>query len=238
MTHCVTPKWSRRSMNSSWPWSRLRCTQPDSRAVRPGRRGAIDRNDGYDRDASAGSGNPAQSTRNRAFCQPLAMKTKAKADNVPYCPAGIGCIAGSMTLITDNGHLAEFCRAVAQAEFVAVDTEFMREKTYWPILCLVQIAGPDGAAAIDPLAPGNRPGAAVRPDGRSASSQGVPCGASGYRDFLPSDRRGAGPDLRHPDRRHGLRLRRNRRATRRWPPSWPAPRSTNRRVSPTGRTAP
>jgi ribonuclease D len=59
-----------------------------------------------------------------------------------------------MTLITDSGALAEFCRSVADADFVAVDTEFMREKTYWPILCLVQIAGPDSAVAIDPLAPG------------------------------------------------------------------------------------
>ena len=59
-----------------------------------------------------------------------------------------------MSLITETDALAAFCGRLAGADFIAVDTEFMREKTYWPILCLVQIAGPDEAAAIDPLAPG------------------------------------------------------------------------------------
>ncbi|MCP5368749.1 MAG: ribonuclease D [Hyphomicrobiales bacterium] len=59
-----------------------------------------------------------------------------------------------MTLITDNKALAAFCHEVAGAEYLTVDTEFMREKTYWPELCLVQVAGPGAAAAIDPLAPG------------------------------------------------------------------------------------
>jgi ribonuclease D len=59
-----------------------------------------------------------------------------------------------MTLITDSGALAEFCERQQGADFVAVDTEFMRERTYWPILCLVQVAGPEEAAAIDALAPG------------------------------------------------------------------------------------
>jgi len=59
-----------------------------------------------------------------------------------------------MSVITDSAELAAFCRRLAQAEFVTVDTEFMRERTYWPVLCLVQLAGPEEAAAIDPLAPG------------------------------------------------------------------------------------
>jgi ribonuclease D len=59
-----------------------------------------------------------------------------------------------MTLITDTEALAGFCDRQKSAEFVAVDTEFMRERTYWPILCLAQVAGPDEAVAIDPLAPG------------------------------------------------------------------------------------
>ena len=59
-----------------------------------------------------------------------------------------------MTLITDTEALAAFCARQKSAEFVAVDTEFMRERTYWPILCLAQVAGPDEAVAIDALAPG------------------------------------------------------------------------------------
>lgn len=58
------------------------------------------------------------------------------------------------TLITDQAELAAFCARQAAADYIAIDTEFMRESTYWPILCLVQIAGPEEAAAIDPLAPG------------------------------------------------------------------------------------
>jgi ribonuclease D len=59
-----------------------------------------------------------------------------------------------MTVITDSDALAQFCARQAGSRFVAVDTEFMRERTYWPILCLVQVAGPEEAAAIDALAPG------------------------------------------------------------------------------------
>src|SRR5258708_14335422 len=59
-----------------------------------------------------------------------------------------------MTLITDSGALAAFCERLRDVAFVAVDTEFMRERTYWPILCVVQVAGPEEAVAIDALAPG------------------------------------------------------------------------------------
>lgn len=59
-----------------------------------------------------------------------------------------------MTPIRDNEALAAFCARQRGAEFVAVDTEFMRERTYRPQLCLVQVAGPEESAAIDPLAEG------------------------------------------------------------------------------------
>lgn len=56
-------------------------------------------------------------------------------------------------LITNTDDLADLCARLAKADFVTVDTEFMRERTYWPQLCLVQLGGPDEAAAIDALAP-------------------------------------------------------------------------------------
>jgi ribonuclease D len=57
-------------------------------------------------------------------------------------------------LITDSKQLAEFCARMAKSHFVAVDTEFMRENTYYPELCLIQLADENEAAAIDPKADG------------------------------------------------------------------------------------
>ena len=59
-----------------------------------------------------------------------------------------------MTLITDSATLAAFCTRLKAESFVTVDTEFMRDRTYWPRLCLVQVGGEEEAAAIDPLASG------------------------------------------------------------------------------------
>ena len=57
-------------------------------------------------------------------------------------------------LITDSKVLAALCKRLAKSPFVTVDTEFMRESTFWPELCLIQIADADEAAAIDPMANG------------------------------------------------------------------------------------
>jgi ribonuclease D len=60
-----------------------------------------------------------------------------------------------MTPITSTADLADFCARLEGQAFVAVDTEFMRETTYWPKLCLIQAAAPGGIEAnIDPLAEG------------------------------------------------------------------------------------
>jgi ribonuclease D len=52
-------------------------------------------------------------------------------------------------LITTTGDLDQLCRQLSAEEFVTVDTEFMRERTYWPELCVVQLAGDHDVAVID-----------------------------------------------------------------------------------------
>jgi ribonuclease D len=58
-----------------------------------------------------------------------------------------------MDLITRTEDLAAVCAKLSTAPFIAVDTEFMREQTFWPRLCLVQIASGDREVLIDSLAP-------------------------------------------------------------------------------------
>jgi ribonuclease D len=57
-----------------------------------------------------------------------------------------------MQVITEGGPLKDFCAALKAGPFVAVDTEFMRESTFWPKLCLIQAAGQGAEAIIDPKA--------------------------------------------------------------------------------------
>ncbi|KQT45003.1 ribonuclease D [Devosia sp. BK] len=59
-----------------------------------------------------------------------------------------------MDLIVSTEALSAFCERAAQFDFVTVDTEFLRETTYWPRLCLIQAATDEEAVLIDPLADG------------------------------------------------------------------------------------
>ena len=59
-----------------------------------------------------------------------------------------------MKVITTTEELAATCERLGRQPYVTVDTEFLRENTFWPQLCLIQIAGPDEAVIIDgPWAP-------------------------------------------------------------------------------------
>ena len=60
----------------------------------------------------------------------------------------------AMTVIADSTSLTKFCDRLIKSSYITVDTEFMRDQTYWPRLCLVQIANEHEAAAIDTLAKG------------------------------------------------------------------------------------
>ena len=59
-----------------------------------------------------------------------------------------------MTLITTTRELAAVAERLRQEPYITIDTEFMRERTYWAKLCLVQLAGAHEAVAVDTLAPG------------------------------------------------------------------------------------
>src|SRR3954470_6482407 len=59
-----------------------------------------------------------------------------------------------MEPITSNQNLAAACQRLARHDFITVDTEFLRETTYYPLLCVVQLASTDEAVVIDTLADG------------------------------------------------------------------------------------
>jgi ribonuclease D len=63
-------------------------------------------------------------------------------------------LPAEMQPITTSEELAEVCARMARHPFVTVDTEFLRETTYYPLLCVAQMASPDEAVVIDTLAPG------------------------------------------------------------------------------------
>jgi ribonuclease D len=76
---------------------------------------------------------------------PVAIPLLAKAGGLRYIRP--------MHLITRSEELAEACAQLAKAPFVALDTEFMREQTFWPKLCLIQMAGEGTEVLVDSLAP-------------------------------------------------------------------------------------
>jgi len=59
---------------------------------------------------------------------------------------------GEIRLITETAELVKACEILAKGDFLAVDTEFHRETTYWPQVCLIQVASADYDVMVDPIA--------------------------------------------------------------------------------------
>ena len=59
-----------------------------------------------------------------------------------------------MRIVDNNGDLGSLIESLKDAPYLALDTEFMRDQTYWPKLCLIQVAAPGVEAIVDPLAEG------------------------------------------------------------------------------------
>ncbi len=57
-------------------------------------------------------------------------------------------------MIETTAELEAACLELAKSEFITIDTEFLRETTFWPVLCLIQMASPSTEVIVDPLAPG------------------------------------------------------------------------------------
>src|ERR1051325_7199193 len=61
---------------------------------------------------------------------------------------------GRMRIVETNEALAALVADLAQAPYLALDTEFLRDQTYYPKLCLLQVAAPGVEGIVDPLVPG------------------------------------------------------------------------------------
>lgn len=86
---------------------------------------------------------------------PSASQSRDRADRAERGKdARSDASGGALAPIADTDSLRAFCARLRDEPFITVDTEFVRERTYWPLLCLIQIGGENEAAAIDPLAPG------------------------------------------------------------------------------------
>jgi len=88
--------------------------------------------------------------------RPSIPRHESNTASLGICQGAGACYAMCMTPepITTTAALSALCQRFAQADFVAIDTEFMREHTYYSDLCLVQLATLDEAAIVDPKAEG------------------------------------------------------------------------------------
>jgi ribonuclease D len=78
-----------------------------------------------------------------------AVRVQLQGDNGPKLR-----YSAAMEVIAKTGDLARACERLAKHSVITVDTEFLRETTYYPLLCVIQMASPDEAFVIDALADG------------------------------------------------------------------------------------
>src|ERR1700676_552414 len=87
--------------------------------------------------------------------RPPALPHASHLNETTAMPTSIAAaVSRSMHPITTTSELAAACRRMAAHPFVTIDTEFLRETTYYPLLCVAQMASPEEAVVVDALAPG------------------------------------------------------------------------------------
>ncbi len=113
-----------------------------------------------------------------------------------------------MDLITKTKALEALCAPLAGDRFVTVDTEFMRETTYWPDLCLIQMAGETAAGLVDPMAAGIDLAPFFDLMNNERVLKVFHAARQDIEIMVHRSGRRAASGVRHADRRHGVRLRR------------------------------
>src|ERR1700686_1724445 len=87
--------------------------------------------------------------------RPPALPHASHLNETTAMPTSIAAaVSHSMHPITTTSELAAACKRMAAPPFVTIDTEFLRETTYYPLLCVAQMASPDEEVVVDALAPG------------------------------------------------------------------------------------
>jgi ribonuclease D len=143
-----------------------------------------------------------------------------------------------MHVITTTSELDSVVAALAKSDFITIDTEFIRETTYWPELCLIQMAAPGVSALVDPLAPGldlKPPSSALMAN--EAVTKVFHAARQDIEIIFHLGAPDPAPDLRHAGRGDGVRLRRQRVLRPARAEDHRRAASTSPRASPTGATA-
>ena len=100
-----------------------------------------------------------------------------------------------MNVVTRTSDLVSACKRFEDVDYITVDTEFIRDNTYWPQVCLIQVASQDEAIAVDPLSKELDLDPVSQASDQRRCRQGIPRRAAGYRDILSIGRGNTGAPL-------------------------------------------